>query len=78
MVASKQRLYGATNVTLSDAAVSRLNELSVDGAESVIDSVIKYNRGKAETVITPALIDECAGARTEKHRYGFGGDGDEI
>lgn len=78
MVASKQRLYGATNVTLSEAAVSRLNELSVDGAESVIDSVIKYNRGKAETVITPALIDECAGARTEKHRYGFGGDGDEI
>nr|MDE5592623.1 hypothetical protein [Clostridiales bacterium] len=78
MVASKQRLYGATNVTLSEAAVSRLNELSVDGAESVIDSVIKYNRGKAETVITPALIDECAATRAEKHRYGFGGDGDEI
>ncbi|MDE7405640.1 MAG: hypothetical protein K2M89_02045 [Clostridiales bacterium] len=78
MVASKQRLYGAKNVMLSDAAVSRLNELSVDGAESVIDSVIKYNRTKAETVITPALIDECSATRAEKHRYGFGGDGDEI
>lgn len=78
MVASKQRLYGAKSVTLDEAATLRLNELSVDGAESVIDSVIKYNRSKAETVITPALIEECAGAHTEKHRYGFGGDGDEI
>ncbi|MDE6201278.1 MAG: hypothetical protein K2M47_05320 [Clostridiales bacterium] len=78
MVKSKQRLYGAKSVTLSDDAVARLNELSVDGAENVIDSVIRFNRNKAETVITPALIDECATARTEKNRYGFGGDGDEI
>ncbi|MDE5562808.1 MAG: hypothetical protein K2J01_04605 [Clostridiales bacterium] len=78
MVAAKQRLYGAKSVTLDGAAVSRLNELSVDGAESVIDSVIRFNRSKAETVITPALIDECATARTEKHKYGFGGDSDEI
>ncbi|MDE6029052.1 MAG: hypothetical protein K2F90_01870 [Clostridiales bacterium] len=78
MVQSKQKLYGAKSVMLDEAAVVRLNELSVDSAESVIDAVIKYNRGNAETVITPALIDECAAVRTEKHRYGFGGDGDEI
>lgn len=78
IVASKQRLYGAKSVTLEDGAAAKLNELSIDGAESVIDSVIRFNRNKAETVITPALIGECATARTEKHRYGFGGDGDEI
>lgn len=77
IIAYKQRLYG-THVTIDDGAKLKLAELSIDGAESVIDAVVRFNRNKAETVITPALIDECATVRTEKNRYGFGGDGDEI
>lgn len=78
VIKSKQKLYGVKSVTIDDSGAARLDTLSVDGAESVIDAVVRFNRGCAETVITSALIDECAAVRTEKNRYGFGGDGDEI
>ncbi|MCH5155870.1 MAG: sel1 repeat family protein [Clostridiales bacterium] len=77
MLCTAKRLYGVGSVTIDGVAQSRLTDMSVDGAASAIDSVVKFNRDKSETVITPALIDEC-GVRTEKNRYGFGGDGDEI
>ncbi|MDE7165243.1 MAG: hypothetical protein K2O04_07485 [Clostridiales bacterium] len=78
IIQTKQKLYGVKSVTIDDSGAARLSALSVDGAESVIDAVVRFNRGSAETVITSARIDECALARTEKNRYGFGGDGDEI
>lgn len=78
MAASKQRLYGAASVTIADEALPRLAEMSVDGAERAIDAVVRFNRRRAETVITPALMDECAATRADKNRYGFGGDCDEI
>ena len=78
MLCTSQRLYGVKSITMDDGAKSRLAEMSVDGAASTIDSVIKFNRDSADMVITAALIDECAAMRTEKNRYGFGGDGDEI
>lgn len=78
MIKAKQKLYGVKSVTVDDSGAARLDGLSVDGAESVIDAVVRFNRNSAETVITSARIDECAGVRTEKNRYGFGGDGDEI
>lgn len=78
MALNKQRLYGVRSVEIDDGGAARLAELSVDGAESVIDAVVRFNRGKAQTVITRALIDECAATGNEKNRYGFGGDGDEI
>ncbi|MDE6294231.1 MAG: hypothetical protein K2L88_06395 [Clostridiales bacterium] len=78
IIKTKRKLYGVESVTIDDSGAARLDALSVDGAESVIDAVVRLNRGCAETVITSARIDECALARTEKNRYGFGGDGDEI
>lgn len=78
MLDSAQRLYGVKSVTTDEDAKARLAAMSIDGAAGTIDAVVRYNRDKAETVITPALIDECAAVRSEKKKYGFGGDGDEI
>ncbi|MCH5153651.1 MAG: hypothetical protein J1F71_00420 [Clostridiales bacterium] len=78
MLHTAERLYGVKSVTLDEDAKARLSAATIDGAASTIDAVVRYNRDKAETVITTALIDECAAVRTEKKKYGFGGDGDEI
>ena len=78
IIDAKKRLYGMKSVDLDDTAAARLSGLSIDGAESAIDAALRLNRSKAETVITAALIDECAADGTRKNRYGFGGDSDEI
>ena len=78
MIQSKQKLCGVKSVAIDDSGAARLDGMTLDGAESVIDAVVRSSRNSAETIITSARIDECAEKRTEKNRYGFGGDGDEI
>lgn len=70
---AKCRQYKMDVIQADAAALRMLAEYSVDRAESIIDRIVKFNRGAKKLIITAAMLQEFSGGGVGASiKYGFG------
>lgn len=74
----KAEKYNVVDLHVDASAQAMLMSYSIDKAESLLDCVTRYNRGRASVTVTAEKLKELIGGIVNKNKYGFGGAGNEA